>query len=243
MEVKKHYDTHLANFYAWMVGDLEPQIKAFQRFLEQHDIRPKHTQHAIDLGAGNGIQSIALHKQGFIVTAVDFNQQLLDELNTHPEAKGIQTLELDITNVSELASLSPELIACCGDTLTHLSNKHEIATFITDAANILSHEGLLILTFRDYSKELNDQQRFIPVKSSPNRILTCILEYHPEKVKVTDLLYENVNTQWIQKVSSYEKVRISPQEIEQYLEQSGMEILFSAPINRMQTVIAKKIAE
>ena len=242
MNVKKHYDTHLASFYSWMVGDLKPKIDEFQNFLKQNNISPGQSKNAIDLGAGNGIQSIALKNLGFNVTAVDFNRQLLNELKANPNATGIQTMELDITKVSELEQLNPHLISCCGDTITHLEDKNEIAKLIVDSAKILTGNGHLILTFRDYSKALNDQQRFIPVKSSSKRILTCILEYSEEKVTVTDLLHEKVDTEWVQKVSSYKKVRIAPQEIESYIGTSGMEIVCSAPIHRMHTVIAKKTA-
>lgn len=229
VNVKKHYDTHLANFYSWMLGDLKPKIDEFQNFLKQNKISPGQSKNAIDLGAGNRIQSIALKNLGFNVTALDFNRQLLNELNVNPNATGIQTMELDITKVSELKQLNPDLITCCGDTITHLEDKKEIAKLIADSTKILTKNGHLILTFRDYSKALNDQQRFIPVKSSSKRILTCILEYSEEKVTVTDLLHEKVDTEWVQKVSSYKKVRIAPQEI-----------VCSAPVNRMQTVIAKK---
>ncbi len=113
---------------------------------------------------------------------------------------------------------------------------------ITDAADILTDKGHLILTFRDYSNSLDDQQRFIPVKSSPGRILTCILEYGDDKVKVTDLLHEKTNGQWAQRVSSYEKVRISPIEIMNIIETKGMVIKLNEPINRMHTIIAEKTA-
>jgi len=116
----------------------------------------------------------------------------------------------------------------------------DIEKLIEDCANILSENGILILSYRDYSTELNDQQRFIPVKSDKDRILTCILDYEPEKVKVTDLLYEKTENGWNQKVSSYRKVRITPKEIAEMLENNGMKITFNESINRMQTTIAKK---
>lgn len=240
MKAKEHYDKHLASFYSWMMGDCEPKSAEFQRLLDSNHIRPKHTKTAIDLGAGNGIQSIALKNAGYDVTAVDFNQQLLKELDSNPDASGIKTELADITNIGAYENLKPELIVCCGDTLTHLENKEQIEQLISDSGRILEDNGHLILTFRDYTHELNDQQRFIPVKSSDDRMLTCILEYQPDKIKVTDLLHERIDGEWIQKVSSYEKVRIHPSEICQMLEKNGMTIALNAPINRMQTVIAKK---
>lgn len=240
MQVKEHYEKHLADFYSWMIGDTQSKSTEFQNFLQDNGIKPKGTKVAIDLGAGNGIQSIALKNLGYRVTAVDFNEQLLNELKTNPSGEGIGVKLGDIIDVLELEDLNPELIVCCGDTITHLESKDQIEILIRDASRILENDGNLILTFRDYSKELNDKQRFIPVKNSTDRILTCILEYRAEKVKVTDLLYENLNGEWTQKVSSYEKVRIEPSTVVEILKGNGMEIELNEPINRVQTIIAKK---
>lgn len=240
MTAKEHYDKHLANFYSWMVGDFDQKRTDFQDFLENNRVYPIETKVAIDLGAGHGIQSIALKKMGFNVTAIDFNDQLLGELKSYPGGQSIKTVNTDIRNIKEYSGLKPELIICCGDTITHLENKIDIEKLIEDCVNILSKNGKLILSYRDYSIELNDQQRFIPVKSDKDRILTCILDYEPEKVKVTDLLYEKTENGWSQKVSSYRKVRISPKEIAEMIENNGMKMTFNDSINRMQTTIAEK---
>lgn len=240
MQAKEHYENHLADFYSWMVGDLESKSTEFKKFLRSKGIEPKSTKTAIDLGAGIGIQSIALKNLGFEVTAVDFNKQLLNELKRNPNGKGIKIELTDITNVVDFQNLRPELIICCGDTITHLENKAQIEKLISDAIKILENKGYLILTFRDYSYELDEKQRFIPVKSTADRILTCILEYEPEKVKVSDLLHEKINGKWTQKVSTYEKVRIGPSRIVEILEKNGMKIKLNEAINHMQTIIAEK---
>lgn len=240
MQAKEHYENHLADFYSWMIGDLELKSTEFKKLLRSNGIEPKSTKTAIDLGAGNGIQSIALKDLGFEVTAVDFNEQLLTELKENPNGAGIKIELTDITNVAEFGYLKPELIACCGDTITHLDGKAQIEKLISDAIKILENKGCLILTFRDYTNELSEQHRFIPVKSTTDRILTCILEYEPEKVKVSDLLHEKINGKWTQKVSTYEKVRIEPSRIVEILEKNGMKIKLNEPINHMQTIIAEK---
>lgn len=242
MNTKEHYEHHLANFYSWMVGDLETKSNEFLRLLNSYGIIAKNTKTAIDLGAGHGIQSIALKDLGFDVLAVDFNAQLLSELKTNPKGSGIQTILADITDISKFENLNPELIVCCGDTITHLESKKHIEKLISDSSKILKNNGHLIFTFRDYTNELNDQQRFIPVKSTDNRILTCILEYGSTKVKVTDLLHEKIDGEWKQKTSSYKKVRIAPKEVVQMLLDQGMTIKLNKQMNRMETIIAKKTA-
>ena len=240
MEVKEHYDKHLGNFYSWMLGNLDPKINDFKRLLVEEEIKPSGTKIAIDLGAGNGIQSIALNELGYEVIAIDFNERLLSELVANERAKGVKTICADIRNISDYKNLSPEMIVCCGDTLTHLNDKDQVFQLIDDSYAALAKEGILVFTFRDYSDKLPDSQRFIPVKSTSDRILTCILEYQSEKVLVTDLLYEKIKGSWVQKISSYEKVRIATEEILNCIINLGMTIEYSKMTRGMHTLIAKK---
>ncbi len=240
MTVKEHYDKHLGNFYSWMMGDFETKQNEFQNFLQENAINPSSTKIAIDLGAGHGIQSIPLAKLGFNVIAVDFNDQLLAELKINAKDLKIEILNDDIKKVKQFAKIEPELVICCGDTLSHLDNKNDIKEFIKDISTILTKNGKMVLSFRDYSNELSGNDRFIPVKSDETKILTCILDYDKETVIVTDLLYEKEETGWTQKVSSYQKVRILTSEIVELLETEGMRIQFNQVTNRLTTIIATR---
>lgn len=240
MTVKEHYDKHLANFYSWMTGNFDSKNQEFKKFLINNGVKPQTNKIAIDLGAGHGLQSIPLAELGFQVLAVDFNQQLIDELKTNSNGLTITTKIDDIKNVIDFFTDKPELIVCCGDTISHLDNKNEIEKFITDISNSLDKNGKLILSFRDYSYSLTDTNRFIQVKSDETKILTCILDYENEFINVTDLLHEKTNDGWIQKVSSYKKVRLITNEIVELLQKNNFEIEFNDIVNRLTTIIAKK---
>lgn len=239
MTVKKHYDNHLGNFYSWMIGDFETKKEDFKQFCLENKIQPSQSGYAVDLGAGNGIQSIALAELGYQVIAIDFNPQLLEELKLKSD-NTIEIINDNIQDFSKHLNKQPELIICCGDTISHLESFDEIKHLIQSCFNNLSIKGKLILTFRDYSNSLEDMNRFVPVKSDSDRILTCFLEYFQDKVRVTDLLYELQDNLWIQKVSSYYKGRISRNIIIEFLNQSGFKIIFDKEINRMITIIAEK---
>lgn len=239
MTVKEHYDNNLAYFYSWMAGDFHTKSNEFKAFLTDNSIKPVSNRIAIDLGAGHGIQSIPLAEMGFQVMAVDFNQQLLDELKVNAKDLNITTIYDDIKKVETFAN-HPELIICCGDTLAHLDSQAEVNAFISNMVKALDKNGKLILSFRDYSNALTGVDRIIPVKSDESRILTCILDYEKEFVHVTDLLHEKTNDVWQQKVSTYKKVRVIPSEVVEQLEANGMRIVFNQPINRMTTLIACK---
>jgi SAM-dependent methyltransferase len=241
MTVKEHYDQHLGEFYSWMAGDFEVKQKEHYEFLKQQRIEPSSSKYAIDLGAGHGVQSVSLAKLGFKVKAIDFNRHLLTELRNNSKGYDIEVIEDDFRSFNKYISPATELIICWGDTISHLDNLKEIEQLLADCCNVLKENGKIILSFRDYSDELIGNNRYIPVKSDNDRILTCFLEYDTNYVRVTDLLHKKDETGWKQKVSSYKKVRISTALVEEYLLQSGMKIIFNETINRLNTLIAIKI--
>lgn len=240
MKAKEHYDNHLADFYSWMIGDFEIGKDFFKDFCVKHEIRPNKTGLAIDLGAGNGIQSIALGEIGFKLKAVDFNDKLLSELREKTKGLPIELIKDDIRNIKSFVNSSVDLIVCCGDTISHLDTFVQLEKLLQDCFDLLIDNGYLILTFRDYSFALTDTQRFIPVKSDENRILTCVIEYLDDKVMVTDLLHEKSNGTWIQKISSYEKLRVRKDYVVEKAEKTGFSIIKNENINRMIHLILKK---
>lgn len=240
MTVKEHYDNHLGNFYSWFTGDFDKNMEAFKTFCIDNGIVPNHSKYAIDLGAGNGIQSIALAQLGLSVKAIDFNTQLLAELESRRSNYPIEIVNEDIRLVSKYSSLQPDVIVCCGDTLPHLDSFEEVQKLIKDCFDTLNPKGKIVLTFRDYSTALEDTSRFIPVKSDAERILTCFLEYFPDKIRVTDLLHELDNGKWVQKVSSYTKTRITRDLVLTYLTDSGFDLVLDKMENRIITLIGEK---
>ncbi len=239
MSVKEHYDKHLGNFYSWMTGDFQTKCVEFKHILHTHFISPTANKIAIDLGAGHGIQSIPLAQLGYKVIAIDFNQQLLDELKINAQQLDITIVNNDIKNIKHFG-YNPELVVCCGDTLSHLNSKIEVNEFIANIVEALLPNGKIIFSFRDYSNKLEDIERFIPVKSDETKILTCVLDYEDDYVNVTDLLYEKDDGKWNTKVSSYRKVRLLKSDVIKQLEKHGMRIDTSDVINRFITIIATK---
>jgi ubiquinone/menaquinone biosynthesis C-methylase UbiE len=241
MNVKEHYDEHLGTFYSWMTGDFQTRQREFESFLSKNGVKPLSTGIAIDQGAGHGIQSVSLARLGFNVTAIDFNKQLLEELAINAGGLDVDIVEDDIRSLKKYAYLNPEVIVCWGDTLTHLDSMQEIEQLLTEACRMLPQRGKLIVSFRDYSVELTNESRFIPVRSDDQRILTAFIEYHEHYVTVTDLLHEKAENGWQQKLSSYRKVRIPISLVWDILTANGMEIIFNQSDNRLVSIIASKV--
>lgn len=240
MTVKEHYDNHLGSFYSWYIGDFQRNKEEFKAFCSENGIIPAVSKKAIDLGCGNGIQAVALAENGYMVKAVDFSRGLLSELESRTGELPIEIICDDIRLIKKHAAFRPDLITCCGDTLSQLESAGEIRVLFKNSSEILSPKGKILLTFRDSSNELADTNRFIHVKSDSRRIMTCFLEYFPEKIRVTDLLYENEKGEWVQKISSYYKTRLSKQMVTGFLRESGFNIVCDKKFAGMEAFIGEK---
>lgn len=240
MNIKEHYENHLSDYYSWMFGKFDAKIVENHRFFQRHNIKPISSKIAIDLGAGCGFQSIPLAKTGFEVKAIDFSRKLLNELKSNSNNLNIEAIENNILNYDAYSSYKPELIVCMGDTITHLESLKSVQELIQNSYKILLKNGKLVLTFRDLTFELKEDDRFIPVNSDSNRIFTCFLEYYPTYIKVFDIVYEKEKERWIQKISSYKKLIISQTVIKKYFETAGFKIEFMGIEDGLVTIVCTK---
>jgi 2-polyprenyl-3-methyl-5-hydroxy-6-metoxy-1,4-benzoquinol methylase len=159
MKPKDHYDNHLGNFYSWMVGNFEEKQKEQQNYFAKLSLAAKNYKIAFDLGAGHGLQSISLAHLGYDVRAVDFSKRLLDELNIRKQLLNIKTINDDMLTFLKRTSEKAELIVCMGDTLTHLESIDAVADLVTEISKHLAPDGQVVLSFRDLTQELRDEQR------------------------------------------------------------------------------------
>lgn len=240
MNVKEHYDNHLGHFYSWMLGDFKQRQQEQEEFFSRNHIFPKSGKIALDLGAGTGIQSVSLAKLGFEVKALDFNNQLTSELRNHINGLNIEVISCDFTNPSFLARFTPELVVCMGDTISHMESVDKIDLLLKDVYLYSEKNALFIVSFRDLTKELINEQRFIPVKSDSDRILTCFLEFFPDFVNVTDILHERENDAWTQKVSSYRKLRLSTEMLRNLFARNNFHLIEMEIVKGMNYMIFEK---
>lgn len=239
MSAKKHYDEHLGEFYEWMVGDFNLKQQEQETYLRSLNLDAEVGKIALDLGAGHGLQTISLLNMGYEVKAVDFNKKLLQSLKKKATRKKLETIESDILSYLDQA---PEaaLILCMGDTIAHLQSFEDMDLMIKKVYEKLGEGGSFVLSFRDYQVELKDTQRFLPVRSDEKRIHTCFLEYYEHKLRVSDILHEKEGESWAQKVSSYWKLRLGLEMVQNMLESHSFKLLDHQEITRVHYLHAQK---
>lgn len=237
---KAHYDHVLSDIYSWMFGGFDSGIEKNSNFFRKHQIYPARSGLAIDLGAGCGFQSIPLAKAGFSVIAIDVGGKLLDELKHNCGDLKIRIVQDDLVNFDKYTTNKVELIVCMTDSLIHLQSKDRVTTLFNKVIALLERKGKFVITFRDLSMELADLDRFIPVKSDPNTILTCFLEYELETVKVHDIIYKKDHHKWQLIKGFYRKLRISQQWVTNQLTSMGFTLAESTVEDGFVTIIATK---
>ena len=108
-------------------------------------------------------------------------------------------------------------------------------------AAALPRAGVFAVTFRDYAtRMLEGNQRFILVRADDERILTCFLEYGEHQVTVHDVVNEKDNGRWRQTVSSYPKLRLSPEWVAAKLTELGFGVKLDAAASGMVRIVATK---
>jgi hypothetical protein len=194
----------------------------------------------VDLGAGCGFQSIPLARLGFVVTAIDTDRKLLDELRAHAGQADIDVVHDDLLRFRDHVRGGVELIVCMVDTLVHLPSKEAVTALFADVGAALEPGGTFILTYRDLSREATELDRFIPVRSDDDTVFTCFLEYEPETVKVHDLVYRRSGGTWRLDKSFYRKLRLPEAWVTDALRRAEFEHLDASNERGFVTLVATK---
>jgi SAM-dependent methyltransferase len=239
--VQQHYDHHLGAIYGWMIGDFEAAKAAAREELRAAGISGGAGRTAIDLGAGPGAHAVVLADEGYAVSAIDTCAELLDELRANAGNRSIRCVHDDLLRWREYCEDPVHVVLCMGDTLTHLESPASVDALFASVAEALAPGGVFVATFRDYAgKALEGDARFIPVRQAKSRILTCFLEYGETAVTVHDLLHERTNGGWTLRVSSYPKLRLSPEWARSVLDRLGVAASIEPGPRGMIRLIARR---
>jgi SAM-dependent methyltransferase len=237
--VAEHYERILSPVYAWMAGGAENALAAGKAEIDALNLALPAGALVIDLGAGFGMHAIPLARAGARVVAIDNSPQLLDELERLAGDLAITTVRDDLLSFRAHVTGKAAVILCMGDTLTHLPEHTNVDFLIQEVAESLERGGRFVLSFRDYSEPLLDERRFIPVRSDERRILMCFLEYEDDSVVVHDILHERAGDAWDTKVSSYRKLRLSPDQVIASLGSFGFEARKEPGMRGMVRIVAE----
>ncbi|MCG8695631.1 MAG: class I SAM-dependent methyltransferase [Minwuiales bacterium] len=233
-----HYERLLAQHYTWMFGvPFDRKVEEQAALLREAGIVEPGM--AVDLGCGSGFQAVALADMGASrVHAFDTSAALLAELAAHAGGRAITTYEADLTTFGARLDGPADTIVCMGDTLTHLGSTAAVAALFGTIAERLAPGGRLVLSWRDLSNPPEGLDRFIPVRSTDERIMTCFLEDRGDTVLVHDLIHERGPDGWQLEKSAYPKLKLSPGWVREQLKAAGFSPGFERTVRGMTVMAA-----
>ena len=239
--VQSHYDQFLGPVYSWILGDFEIAEQRNDGFFESINLSPHENGIAVDLGCGPGCQSLPLARRGFNVLAIDFCQELLDELDTRKGNAAIHTVCDDLTNFRSHMSEPADLIVCMGDTLVHLPDMATVDAVINDVCDSLAPGGKFLYAIRDYVSLMPEgPDRFVPIRASDEKIFTCFLDYKDDVVHVHDILHRRVDGEWQTEISDYLKLRLDGEHLNAHMCSRGLVISDRSLADGMIVVTAER---
>jgi SAM-dependent methyltransferase len=229
--VQDHYSKLLAKHYTWMFGTSFEAKVLEQRLILEDALQPVGNssghQLAVDLGCGPGFQAIALAEMGYSpVLAIDTSEELLNSLRAYQGARPIKAVCDDLLMLPQLvAPATAQVIVCMGDTITHLDGEAAVEELLSSVMETLSPGGSFVISYRDLSATVAGLDRFIPVYSDENKVMTCFLEFdRPESVLVHDLVYSRDGARWLLEKSSYRKLRLPVDWLEDAMVRAGFQV-------------------
>ena len=230
-DVQDHYRNLLAKHYTWMFGVSFAAKVVEQQAILQDALQPaaerSHLGIAVDLSSGSGFQTIALAEMGYSpVLAVDTSLALLKELESHSGNQSVQTICNVLLKLNDFVSPgTAKVVVCMGDTITHLGSKDAVEELLRLVFVALIPGAKFVLSYRDLSAEATGLDRFIPVYSDADKIITCFLEFDRlETVLVHDFVYSHEGGQWLLEKSNYRKLRLPVEWLENAMARVGFTV-------------------
>jgi SAM-dependent methyltransferase len=235
---QEHYERLLAENYVWMMGDFDARVRAQRALLERVVPAAREGALAVDLGSGPGYQSIAIADMGYRVVAVDTSARLLVELTSRCVDRTIVPVLGDLVAFDEFVTETLSVATCMGDTLTHLASVEAVRRLLARLAARMRKGGVIVFTWRDLSQPLEGVDRIIPVRADDSGVMTCFLEYQPERVIVHDVISRRTAEGWVTHRSAYAKLRLAHDDVARWIEEAGFRVTHDdrAPFSTLAAV-------
>ena len=119
------------------------------------DVAGKPPKALLDVACGTGGYSLELAKQGYALTAIDLDAQMIELLKAKfSEKSDVKVLQGDMLELSQKLDSKYDLAFCIGNSLVHLNGEKEIEKFFSEAKALLVDEGNLVIQIINYDRVL-----------------------------------------------------------------------------------------
>ncbi|MBS4534166.1 class I SAM-dependent methyltransferase [Clostridium sp. D2Q-14] len=183
-EISKYYD------YIFPVKDVK-----FNLIKEVSGDYPKDI---LDVACGSGGYSKKLRDEGYNITAIDLDENMINKLKEKDSE-----IDAQVLNMLEIEKLNKKFdtIFCIGNSLVHLNNDEEIGEFLKSCNNSLKTEGRMLIQIVNYDRVLAKNIKYLPTikNKEVNLVFERYYDYLKDKhkidfstiLKVEDRKFEN----------------------------------------------------
>ncbi|MHB8063251.1 MAG: class I SAM-dependent methyltransferase [Ruminiclostridium sp.] len=149
-EISKYYDN------IFPIGD--EQIG----FLKE--VLGKPPKSVLDIACGTGGYSLELAAQGYAVTAVDLDAEMIgqSEIKVMKEGRSIKFLQANMLDLESKLSQKFNLAFCIGNSIVHLENILQIKEFLNSAKKLIEVDGSLVLQIINFDRILLKDIKSLP---------------------------------------------------------------------------------
>ncbi len=139
---------------------------------------------ALDAGAGTGVHSILMAQQGVEVTAVDISRKMLEKVKEHAQRMHlhIKTVKSGFQEMADHIRGTFDAVLCTGNSLPHITTRHELDKTFKGFFNLLNPEGVLFIQQLNYDRILATKEHVQSVKESGNATFVRYYEYHHDAI-------------------------------------------------------------
>jgi len=168
-EISKYYD------YIFPVG--KPQLNFIK---ESAGLPPKSI---LDVACGSGGYSVELAKSGYLVSAIDIDDEMVNKAKEKARREGldINVLKSDMRDIRGSFREKFHLIFCIGNSIVHLGSLDEILDTLKQMRSQLEAGGSLVLQTINYDRVIKFNVNELPTIKNDDVGLEFIRKYRYDK--------------------------------------------------------------
>lgn len=165
--VKEQYNA-LSFFYNVLYAGYEKSVLE-DVFLDAHHpllraLGPKAK--ILDASCGNGIQSTALAKKGYDITACDISEEMIELTKKYAKSQGVSypIMALSWHDLPNEFDEIFDLVFCWGNSISHSMTEVEMIKTFKSFRSIMKSGGSLIVETRNWDRLIKNKTRFETLK-------------------------------------------------------------------------------
>ncbi|WP_242855769.1 class I SAM-dependent methyltransferase [Ruminiclostridium josui] len=137
----------------------------------------------LDIACGTGGYSLELERQGYNVTAVDLDKEMINrlEIKAKENNQSVRFMQGNMLELGNKISDSFDLVFCIGNSIVHLENLEQIRDFIKTTKQLTGKDGNLVLQIINFDRIILRDIKSLPTIENKEMGLTFERNYRYDK--------------------------------------------------------------